>query len=172
MDLMSPGSPGASTTKARGTHSSGPSEAHAGELAMPLLYPWRTGRLRPCCPSYRGTSGLALILSSSRGGSDWQPPTTRSMPSSRASYRCSCPDQTHRLRPFQYHSERWTIHTVRSDKVRLSTEDRPGAIDNIRCGCGANYIGETGHYVAMVYINTGPRSMHTEQLKSGVELRL
>ncbi|KFD47783.1 hypothetical protein M513_11333 [Trichuris suis] len=52
-------SPGASTTEARGTHSSGASEAHAGKLAMPLLYPWRNSRLRPCCPSYRGTSELA-----------------------------------------------------------------------------------------------------------------
>ncbi|KFD63470.1 hypothetical protein M514_24396 [Trichuris suis] len=37
---------------------------------------------------------------------------------------------------------------LRSDKVKLSAEERPGAVYNVRCGCGATYIGETGHTVA------------------------
>ncbi|KFD64020.1 hypothetical protein M514_23730, partial [Trichuris suis] len=42
---------------------------------------------------------------SSHGGSDWQPPTTRSVPSSRTSYGCTRPDRMRRLRPSQCRSE-------------------------------------------------------------------
>ncbi|KFD53984.1 hypothetical protein M514_05251 [Trichuris suis] len=33
-------------------------------------------------------------------------------------------------------------------QVKLSAEERPGTVYNVRCGCGATYIGETGHTVA------------------------
>uniref|UniRef100_A0A5S6R4T8 GIY-YIG domain-containing protein n=1 Tax=Trichuris muris TaxID=70415 RepID=A0A5S6R4T8_TRIMR len=36
---------------------------------------------------------------------------------------------------------------LRSDKVRIPPDKRPGVIYSIRCGCGARYIGETGHTV-------------------------
>ncbi|KFD63313.1 hypothetical protein M514_07241 [Trichuris suis] len=49
---------------------------------------------------------------SSRGGSDWQPPTTRSMPSSQTSHGCTRPDQMRRLRPSQYRSEQSVVSVL------------------------------------------------------------
>uniref|UniRef100_A0A5S6QLT0 Reverse transcriptase domain-containing protein n=1 Tax=Trichuris muris TaxID=70415 RepID=A0A5S6QLT0_TRIMR len=37
---------------------------------------------------------------------------------------------------------------LRSDKVKISPENKPGAIYSVNCSCGASYIGETGHTVA------------------------
>ncbi|KFD55864.1 hypothetical protein M513_03303 [Trichuris suis] len=34
---------------------------------------------------------------------------------------------------------------VRNDKIRLPFEDRPGVVYEIKCGCNASYIGETGN---------------------------
>uniref|UniRef100_A0A5S6R594 Reverse transcriptase domain-containing protein n=1 Tax=Trichuris muris TaxID=70415 RepID=A0A5S6R594_TRIMR len=34
---------------------------------------------------------------------------------------------------------------LRSDKVKIPTDRRPGVVYAIKCGCGARYFGETGH---------------------------
>ncbi|KFD69495.1 hypothetical protein M514_08840 [Trichuris suis] len=34
---------------------------------------------------------------------------------------------------------------VRSDKIKLPFKDRPGVVHEIKCGCNASYIGETGN---------------------------
>uniref|UniRef100_A0A5S6QW34 GIY-YIG domain-containing protein n=1 Tax=Trichuris muris TaxID=70415 RepID=A0A5S6QW34_TRIMR len=34
---------------------------------------------------------------------------------------------------------------LRSDKVKIPTDRRPGVVYAINCGCGARYFGETGH---------------------------
>ncbi|KFD50446.1 hypothetical protein M514_08673 [Trichuris suis] len=56
---------------------------------------------------------------SSRGGSDRQPPTTRSMPSSRTSYGCTRPDRMRRLRPSQCRSERILLDAFDKDAMTL-----------------------------------------------------
>ncbi|KFD70130.1 hypothetical protein M514_17732 [Trichuris suis] len=37
------------------------------------------------------------------------------------------------------------IKQVRSDKITVPFDGRPGVVYNIRCGCNASYIGETGN---------------------------
>ncbi|KFD47905.1 hypothetical protein M513_11196 [Trichuris suis] len=34
---------------------------------------------------------------------------------------------------------------VKSDKIKVPFDGRPGVVYNIRCGCNASYIGETGN---------------------------
>ncbi|KFD53384.1 hypothetical protein M513_05865, partial [Trichuris suis] len=54
-----------------------------------------------------GVERVHRTSASSRGGSGWQLPTARSMPSSRTSYGCTRPDGMRRLRPSQCRSERY-----------------------------------------------------------------
>ncbi|KFD66335.1 hypothetical protein M514_21622 [Trichuris suis] len=92
-------------------------------------------RLQPPTPAEVPSGGVERVgvhfhrtSASSRGGNDWQAPTTRSMPSSRTSYGCTRPDRMRRLRPSQCRSERqrWRS-SIRSAKTR------PGA------DCGSDH---------------------------------
>ncbi|KFD50190.1 hypothetical protein M513_08935 [Trichuris suis] len=42
-------------------------------------------------------------------------------------------------------TDQMTRSLVRNDKIRLPFEDRPGVVYEIKCGCNASYIGETGN---------------------------
>ncbi|KFD48190.1 hypothetical protein M513_10904 [Trichuris suis] len=46
---------------------------------------------------------------------------------------------------FRFTSSHSPLSIVRNDKIKVPFNRRPGVVYNIKCGCNASYIGETGN---------------------------